>query len=118
MSAKLFLLMVVATAVLMVSTITPVEAQSPGAAPTFEDLVNERVAKTEQVLNLMIAGSTAPQEVRDAVLANAQEELASCVQQASMIGNQGQFYACTGWVLRNAGMALNGSASSGASSVN
>ncbi|XP_058443719.1 uncharacterized protein LOC131425671 [Malaya genurostris] len=116
MSVKLSLLMMVAATV-VVSMIALAEAQAP-AKPTFEELVKEREATTLHALNMMVASSTAPQQVKDAVLASAQEQLANCVEQASVVANQGQFYACTGLVLRNAAMALNGHSSSGAGSIN
>ncbi|XP_053681875.1 uncharacterized protein LOC128732616 [Sabethes cyaneus] len=114
MSAKLFML--AAAAVVLLSGLTLSEAQTPApaAGPTFEDLVQEREAKTLHVLNLMVAGSSAPQELKDAVLANAQQELANCVQQASVHASPGVFYSCTGLVLKNAGTALGAAASSGA----
>lgn len=110
--------MLAVVAVVLVSGLTLCEAQAPApapaAVPTFEDLVNQREAKTLHILNLIVTSSTAPQDVKDAVLASAQQELTNCVQQASVHANQGVFYACTGLVLKNAGNALSAYASSGA----
>ncbi|XP_055523461.1 uncharacterized protein LOC129717522 [Wyeomyia smithii] len=114
MSAKLFMLVV--AAVVLVSGLTLCEAQAPPAAPTFEDLVKEHEARMLAVLNLMVTGSAAPPEVKETVLASAQQELADCVQQASTHVNHGLFYACTGSVLKNTSSALGVHASSGAAS--
>ncbi|XP_055617470.1 uncharacterized protein LOC129762896 [Toxorhynchites rutilus septentrionalis] len=101
-------------AVLATAETQSADAAGPAAGPTLEQVVQQRVANTLNVLNLIAANSVAPPEVKEAVLANAQQELDSCVEQVSVHGNQGYFFACTGIVIKNAANALNGNASSGA----
>lgn len=97
------------------------QAQSPetaAAGPTFEQLVEQRVASTLQVVSVLVAKSRAPQAVKDAVLAEAEQELTACAEQAVVDRLPGPFYACSGRVLSNASTTLSAAASSGASSVN
>lgn len=114
MAVKLFTIVLAALALAAVQAQTDV----PPAAPSFEDQVNQHVAKTEAVVNVLLAKSPAPADLKAAVLSNAQQELAACVEQASPEQNRGLFYACAGTVISNAANALGAWTSSGASPVN
>ncbi|XP_065073815.1 uncharacterized protein LOC135697889 [Ochlerotatus camptorhynchus] len=120
MSVKLFALVVTLLAVAAFAAST-VKAQSPEAAatvPTHEQLVEQRVASTLQVVNVLVAKSSAPQAVKDAVLAEAKQEITTCAERAIVDRLPGPFYACSGRVISNASTALSAATSSGASSVN
>lgn len=118
MSLKLFALVVTLLGVAAL-TATTVKAQSaPDAVsgPSFEQLVERRVASTLQVVSVLVAKSNAPESVKTAVLANAEEELTACAAQAVVDRLPGPFFACTGRVISNASDVLNAAASSAVSS--
>ncbi|KXJ74713.1 uncharacterized protein LOC109397606 isoform X2 [Aedes albopictus] len=126
MSVKL-LVLVVTVLGLAAFAATTVKAQQPAdsdaeaaaaTGPTFEQLVEQRVASTLQVVNVLAAKSSAPAEVKEAVVANAQQEMDACAAQALVDRLPGPFFACSGHVISNASNALSVASSSGAASAN
>ncbi|XP_021700269.1 uncharacterized protein LOC5576459 [Aedes aegypti] len=123
MSVKLLALVVTVLGVAAFAATTvkaqqPAESDPASAGPSFEQLVEQRVASTLQVVNVLVAKSSAPQAVKDAVVANAQQEIGACAAQALVDRLPGPFFACSGHVISNASNTLNAATSSGAASVN
>ncbi|XP_062541833.1 uncharacterized protein LOC134209814 isoform X2 [Armigeres subalbatus] len=122
MSVKLFALVVTLLG-LAALTATTVKAEPTSGAeltatePSFEQLVEQRVAYTLQIVNVLVAKSNAPESVKSVVLSNAQQQITACAAQAVVDRLPGPFFACSGRVISEASDVLNAAASSGAGSL-